>query len=91
MISPSASTSVKSARIERSLQRRVVITGVTHDAFEACLKDQKLYEAVNAMKTRGADVMKVDANPTFFINGKKLSGEMSVEEFEKVIKPILGA
>ena len=74
-----------------ALQGMLRQAGYSKEKFEACLKDQKLYDAVNAVKARGADVMKVDSTPTFFINGKKMSGEMSVEEFEKVIKPILGA
>ncbi|WP_163973680.1 thioredoxin domain-containing protein, partial [Myxococcus sp. CA018] len=59
--------------------------------FEACLKDQKVYGAVNAVKQRGLDVMKVDSTPTFFINGERYTGEMTIDGMEKVIKPIIGA
>ena len=43
------------------------------------------------MKQRGLDVFKVDSTPTFFINGERYTGEMTVEGMEKVIKPIIGA
>ncbi|GBU16221.1 hypothetical protein AOPFMNJM_4090 [Methylobacterium jeotgali] len=65
--------------------------GFSKEKFEACLKDQKLYSAVNAVKQRGLDVLKVDSTPTFFINGERYRGEMSIEGMEKIIKPILGS
>jgi len=34
-------------------------------------------------------VLKVDSTPTFFVNGEKIKGETSFEEFEKKIKPLL--
>ncbi|TGH27302.1 DsbA family protein, partial [Escherichia coli] len=61
------------------------------EKFEACLKDQKTYAAINAVKTRGLDTLKVESTPTFFINGEKRAGALSIEEMEKIIKPILGA
>ncbi|UMY20103.1 DsbA family protein [Methylobacterium organophilum] len=65
--------------------------GFSKEKFEACLKDQKIYGAINAVKARGLDTLKVESTPTFFINGTKYSGAMSIEEMEKIIKPILGA
>ena len=65
--------------------------GYNKQTFEACLKDQKVYSAVNAVKQRGLDVFKVDSTPTFFINGERYTGEMTVEGMEKVIKPLIGA
>jgi protein-disulfide isomerase len=32
----------------------------------------------------------VDSTPTFFINGQRHAGNMSIDELEKVIKPLLG-
>ena len=74
-----------------ALEQMLRQAGYTKQTFEACLKDQKVYGAVNAVKQRGLDALKVDSTPTFFINGEKYTGEMSIEGMEKVIKPILGA
>lgn len=63
--------------------------GMSQDAFEACLKDQALYDNVNAVRDRGAQKFGVDATPTFYINGKKVSGAMSVEDMAKEIDPLL--
>jgi protein-disulfide isomerase len=65
--------------------------GITQDRIETILKDQKLYEAINTVKTRGMDVFKVDSTPTFFVNGKRVPGAVSMDELEKVMKPMLGA
>ena len=65
--------------------------GFSKEKFEACLKDKKLYEGVNAVKQRGLDTFNVDSTPTFFINGERYKGEMTLEGMEKIIKPILGA
>ncbi len=74
-----------------ALEQMLRQAGYNKQTFEACLKDQKVYSAVNAVKQRGLDVFKVDSTPTFFINGERYTGEMTVEGMEKVIKPIISA
>ncbi|WP_375456041.1 thioredoxin domain-containing protein [uncultured Methylobacterium sp.] len=74
-----------------ALEQMLRQAGFSKEKFEACLKDQKLYAGVNSVKQRGLDTFKIDSTPTFFINGERYTGEMTVEGLEKVIKPILGA
>jgi protein-disulfide isomerase len=64
-------------------------TGMSQESFEKCLKDQALYDKVNMVRDRGAEKFGVNATPTFFINGKRVSGEMTVEQLEKEITPLL--
>ena len=59
--------------------------GFTQESFEACLKDQKIYDGLNTVKKRGAEVHGVEATPTFFINGEKKSGDMPIEDLAKLI------
>ena len=73
-----------------ALEQMLRQAGYSKDKFESCLKDQKLYSAINAVKQKGMETFKVDSTPTFFINGERYTGEMSIEGMEKVIKPILG-
>ncbi|MFY9956435.1 DsbA family protein [Bradyrhizobium sp.] len=42
-------------------------------------------------RVRAAKRFKVDATPTFFINGQKLVGDMSIEQLYKAIQPYLGS
>ena len=65
--------------------------GYSKEKFEACLKDQRVYGAINGVKARGMDTLKVESTPTFFINGSKHPGALPIEEMEKIIKPMLGA
>ncbi|MFD1695248.1 DsbA family protein [Roseibium aestuarii] len=58
--------------------------GFTKETFEACLQNQGLLDAINAVRDRGAN-FGVDATPTFFINGEKHSGALSIEEISKII------
>ncbi|KQT49930.1 disulfide bond formation protein DsbA [Methylobacterium sp. Leaf456] len=74
-----------------ALEQIVRQAGFSKEKFETCLKDQKTYGAINAVKTRGLETFKVESTPTFFINGTKYSGALSIEELEKIIKPIIGA
>ena len=74
-----------------ALQGMMRQAGFSKEKFESCLRDQKLYDGVNAVKKRGEDTLKVTSTPTFFINGQRHSGNMSIDEIEKIIKPMIGA
>ncbi|MCS3727755.1 DsbA family protein [Bradyrhizobium betae] len=63
--------------------------GLTQSQVEACLKDQALLDKIAADQKYASDVLKVDSTPTFFINGEKIKGETSFEEFAKKINPLL--
>jgi protein-disulfide isomerase len=63
--------------------------GLTQQAVEDCLKDQALLDKIAADQKYAAEVLKVDSTPTFFINGEKIKGETSFEEFDKKIKSLL--
>jgi protein-disulfide isomerase len=64
--------------------------GFTQESFEACLKNKSIYDGVNFVKERGAKVFGVDSTPTFFINGEKRSGSISIEDMDKILTPLLG-
>jgi protein-disulfide isomerase len=63
--------------------------GLSQQQVEACLKDQALLDKIAADQKYASDVLKVDSTPTFFINGEKVKGETSLEEFQKRINPLL--
>ena len=62
--------------------------GMTKDGFEACLSDQKLLDGINKTRTRGSE-LGVNSTPTFFINGQKHAGALTVEQFDKILEPLL--
>jgi protein-disulfide isomerase len=63
--------------------------GMSDQGIEGCLKDQSLLDRLSADQRFANEVLKVDATPTFFINGTMLKGTMSFEELEAKIKPLL--
>jgi protein-disulfide isomerase len=65
--------------------------GFTQETFDTCLKDQKLADGVQDVAIRGAQEFKVESTPTFFINGKKYVGALSVSALEKILEPLLKA
>ena len=63
--------------------------GFTQESFEECLTNQGLLDAVSAVRERGAEEFGVNSTPTFFINGEKHSGALSIEEMGKIIEEYL--
>lgn len=64
-------------------------TGMSQESFDACVNDQALYNKVNEVRDRAAQKFGVNATPTFFIDGKKVAGEMNPQTLEKVLQPLL--
>lgn len=63
--------------------------GFTQQSFEACLNDKALLTKIQQMRDRGSEKFKVDSTPTFFINGEKHSGALSMDELDRLIQPYL--
>jgi protein-disulfide isomerase len=72
-----------------SLSRIGKQAGLSQQQVDDCLKDQALLDKIAADQKYASEVLKVDSTPTFFINGDKIKGEASIEEFEKKINPLL--
>jgi protein-disulfide isomerase len=64
-------------------------TGMSQESFEACLKNQALYDNINKVRDRAAEKFQVNATPTFFINGEKFGGELTPEGLAKKIDPLI--
>ena len=63
--------------------------GLTEESFNACLTNQKAWDAMESVRQRAIKQFKVDSTPTFFVNGTRVAGAVSIEEFAKVIDPYL--
>jgi protein-disulfide isomerase len=62
--------------------------GFTQQSFDQCLANQKLLEDIEKVRERGSK-FGVNSTPTLFINGKKHTGALSIEDLEKQIQPYL--
>lgn len=65
--------------------------GYNEETFNACLKNQQILDGIQNVRDHAAKVLNVESTPTFFINGKRVIGDVSIEEMEKEIKPFLKA
>jgi protein-disulfide isomerase len=63
--------------------------GMNEQAVEACVKDQALLDKLTADQKFAFDELKVDATPTFFVNGERLRGAMAFEELDKKLAALL--
>ncbi|MCC0034246.1 MAG: DsbA family protein [Hoeflea sp.] len=65
------------------------LAGFTQESFEACLTNQKLLDDVNAVRTKAGNEFGVQSTPTFFVNGKRYPGNMSIDIMSAIIDPLL--
>lgn len=65
------------------------LAGFTQESFKACLTNQQLLDDVRATMERGSEEFGVNATPTFFINGQKYAGALSVDEMSAIIDKLL--
>jgi protein-disulfide isomerase len=63
--------------------------GLTQQAFEACLDNRELLENMEKVRNQASEKFGVNSTPTFFINGKRLAGALTIEEMEKEFAPYL--
>lgn len=61
------------------------MAGFSQESFEACLTDRQLLDDVRLMRDRGLEQFGITAAPTFFINGVKHTGAMSIDEMSAII------
>ncbi len=64
-------------------------TGLTHDKAMACLKDDQLAKKIEDIAKIAVDVVKLEGTPTFVIDGKVYDGELSFDELDAILKPLV--
>jgi protein-disulfide isomerase len=64
--------------------------GVTVESFNACVMQSDLYKAVLAVQERGK-AFGVNSTPTFFVNGAKHQGALTIAQFDAILEPLLVA
>jgi protein-disulfide isomerase len=69
------------------LKDQLIAAGMTEAKFDACLKDQALFDGVKAMHDIAAAKLDVRSTPTFFVDGQRLAGEHRLDDFDKILAP----
>jgi protein-disulfide isomerase len=63
--------------------------GFTQQTFDTCIGDKDLAGKIQQIRNRGQQKFKVEATPTFYINGEKYSGALAIEDLDKAIAPLV--
>ena len=63
--------------------------GFSDDSFNAALKNQTYFDAVQKLRDQAVNDFGLEGTPTFYINGKSMSGEKSLDELSAEIDPLL--
>lgn len=58
--------------------------GFSQEKFDTCLADKELFDKIVAVRKKAHEEYGVDSTPSFFVNGKRLSG-MAFENFQDAI------
>jgi protein-disulfide isomerase len=59
--------------------------GVPPEQTNACLTDEAAFEALQTRVARWSSVDRVTSTPTFFVNGRRLEGEQSLDDLAEAI------
>jgi protein-disulfide isomerase len=63
--------------------------GFTEETFDAALTNQDLFKGMETLRDQAVNDFKLEGTPTFYINGKQLTGEKTVAELSAEIDPLL--
>jgi len=63
--------------------------GLAPSDFERCLGDGELFDGVMWVRDRAENEFGVGGTPTFFFNGARVGGAISVESLDQILQPML--
>lgn len=63
--------------------------GFTETSFNEALTDQDYFNAVQSMRDQAVNEFGLEGTPTFYVNGKQLTGEKTLDELSAEIDPLL--
>ena len=72
-----------------ALKRLGKLGGLTEQEMDACFANQELTDGILRQRLDGQNQYDIGSTPTFIIDGKAYSGSRDVEEFGKLIDPLL--
>lgn len=69
-----------------ALSQMARLAGMDQATFDACVGDEAKMDDILMRAREGAQTYDVQSTPTFIVNGKKVVGALSYEDFEKVLQ-----
>jgi protein-disulfide isomerase len=65
--------------------------GFTEQSFDEALKNQDLFQKMETVRDQALEQFGLEGTPTFYVNGKQLTGDKSLEELKAEIDPLVPA
>ncbi len=63
--------------------------GLTEADFDACLNNETLIKTIQTRARKASQELGIDSTPTFIIDGRKVPGALSFEEFQDILDAAL--
>jgi protein-disulfide isomerase len=76
---------VRSSDYREALARLAKLGGMGQREFDTCINNTELENKIVEGRLRASQELSVTSTPTFFVNGTKLGGAPTKEEFEKLL------
>ena len=68
-----------------ALRRLATLAGISKKKLDACLKNEKIQNAVLQQRLTGTQEFEITSTPTLIVNGAKYHGGLTLEQFQAVI------
>jgi protein-disulfide isomerase len=65
--------------------------GFTDASFDAALTNQELFAMMETMREQALNEFNLEGTPTFYVNGKQLTGDKTLEQLKAEIDPLVPA
>ena len=65
------------------------LAGMTKEQFDECMKNEKMLRAMAERWREGVEKHSLEGTPHFVIGAARIQGNRPIEEFEKVLKPLV--
>jgi protein-disulfide isomerase len=63
--------------------------GMGPQEIEACLGNDALFEGISWVVNRGSETFQINGTPTFFFNGRRVVGELTLDQVDRILTPLL--
>ncbi len=63
--------------------------GMSKEEFDACMDNKELMDGILKVELDAQNQLKLEATPTFIINGVKHEGDMPLAQFDAILAPLL--
>jgi protein-disulfide isomerase len=78
----------RGANTTEEIWKLAALAGMSRDTFDEALADSTLRSWILNQQSIDQNVWKIDSTPSFVIDGKKYSGEMSYDAFRKLLPDV---